>query len=69
MLSTTDQLDELCEAIGLNLAPERRAVVISAFRPIAAEIAKLRSLDLTTVPPAVVFSPLPGRPDAPKATR
>jgi hypothetical protein len=33
--------------------------VLAAFQPIAQEIAKLRSLDLTDVHPAIVFSPLP----------
>jgi Protein of unknown function (DUF4089) len=51
-------LDQLAAAIGLELDPARRAVVVAAFAEIAKEIAKLRSLDLTDVHPAVVFSPL-----------
>jgi hypothetical protein len=55
---TLPDLDKLADAIGLELDPARRAVVIAAFADIAKEIAKLRSLDLTDVHPAVVFSPL-----------
>ncbi len=54
-----DDIEKLAEAFGIELAPERRAAVLTAFLPIAEEIAKLRSLDLTDVHPAVVFSPLP----------
>ena len=35
------------------------SAVLVAFQPMAQEIAKLRSLDLTDVHPAVVFSPVP----------
>jgi hypothetical protein len=55
-----DELEMLVEALGVELDRERRAAVLAAFQPIAQEIAKLRSLDLTDVHPAVVFSPLPG---------
>ena len=55
----TDEARRLVEAIGLELSPERRAATLAAFEPVAAEIAKLRGLDLTEVHPAVVFSPLP----------
>jgi hypothetical protein len=55
-----DELEMLVEALGVELDKERRAAVLAAFQPIAQEIAKLRSLDLTDVHPAVVFSPLPG---------
>jgi hypothetical protein len=68
MLNGSDEADALFEAIGLDLDPERRSVVLEAFRPIAAEIAKLRSLDLTSVYPAVVFSPTTGLPNKPKET-
>jgi len=54
-----DELEMLVEALGFELERERRAAVLAAFQPIAQEIAKLRSLDLTDVHPAVVFSPLP----------
>ena len=54
-----DELEQLIEALGIDLTPERRAAVLAAFKPVAEEIAKLRSLDLTDVHPAVVFSPLP----------
>src|SRR5262245_50500560 len=56
---TMDELEMLVEALGVKLERERRAAVLAAFQPIAQEIAKLRSLDLTDVHPAVVFSPLP----------
>jgi hypothetical protein len=49
----------LVEALGIELEKERRSAVLAAFQPVAQEIAKLRSLDLTDVHPAVVFSPLP----------
>ena len=54
-----DELAMLLEALGIQLEKERRFAVLAAFQPIAQEIAKLRSLDLTDVHPAVVFSPLP----------
>ncbi len=54
-----DELEQLIEALGIDLRPDRRAAVLAAFKPVAEEIAKLRSLDLTDVHPAVVFSPLP----------
>jgi hypothetical protein len=50
-------IDALAAAVGLELDPARRAAVVLAFADIAEEIAKLRSLDLTDVHPAVVFSP------------
>jgi hypothetical protein len=55
--TVSPDLDDLARAIGLEFDPERRAAVIAAFADIAAEIAKLRGLDLTDVHPAVVFSP------------
>ena len=54
-----DEMEQLIRALGFDLPPERRAAVLAAFRPVAEEIAKLRSLDVTDVHPAVVFSPLP----------
>jgi hypothetical protein len=59
-----DELEMLVEALGVKLERERRAAVLAAFQPIAQEIAKLRSLDLTDVHPAVVFSPLPDNPQS-----
>ena len=61
---TMDELEMLVEALGVKLERERRAAVLAAFQPIAQEIAKLRSLDLTDVHPAVVFSPLPDSPQS-----
>ena len=56
---TMNELEMLVEALGIELENERRSAVLAAFLPMAQEIAKLRSLDLTDVHPAVVFSPLP----------
>jgi hypothetical protein len=53
-----NELESIVVALGLEFEAERRAAVLAAFQPIAQEIAKLRSLDLTDVHPAVVFSPL-----------
>jgi hypothetical protein len=41
----------------VELDPERRAVVLEAFRDVLAEIRKLRALDLTDVHPCVIFEP------------
>lgn len=54
-----DELTQLVEALGLDLPAERRAAVLAEFKPVAEEIAKLRSLDLTDTHPAVVFEPAP----------
>jgi hypothetical protein len=54
-----NELDMLVDALGIELEKERRAAVLAAFQPMAQEIAKLRSLDLTDVHPAVVFAPMP----------
>jgi hypothetical protein len=48
------------EIIGLDLTESEGAVVLAQYRAIAAEIAKLRALDLTDIHPAVVFDPLGG---------
>jgi hypothetical protein len=56
---TMNELELLVEALGIQLEKERRSAVLAAFQPMAQEIAKLRSLDLTDVHPAVVFSPVP----------
>ena len=54
-----NELETLVDALGIELETERRMIVLAAFQPVAQEIAKLRSLDLTDVHPAVVFSPMP----------
>ena len=54
-----NELEMLVEALGIQLEEERRSAVLAAFKPVAQEIAKLRSLDLTDVHPAVVFAPAP----------
>lgn len=54
-----NEMEKLAEALGIQLEKQRRSTVLAAFQPIAQEIAKLRSLDLTDVHPAVVFSPVP----------
>ncbi len=48
------------EIIGLDVTEAQGAVLLAQYRTIAAEIAKLRALDLTDVHPAVVFDPLGG---------
>lgn len=45
------------ELIGLDLPPGRLDELLRVFAPIRAEIAKLRTLDLTEIHPAVVFDP------------
>jgi Protein of unknown function (DUF4089) len=54
------EMDLWSDIIGLDLPPERRAELLAAFQTIAAEIARLRTLDLTDVHPAVVFDPTLG---------
>ena len=49
--------DLWADILGLDLPADRRAELLALFEPIAAEIAKLRKLDLTDVHPAVVFDP------------
>jgi hypothetical protein len=51
-------MSDAWELIGLDLDPAEREALLVAYRTIAAEIAKLRSLDLTDIHPAVVFDPL-----------
>jgi hypothetical protein len=46
------------DVIGLDLVETERAALLDAYRTIAVEIAKLRSLDLTDIHPAVVFNPM-----------
>jgi uncharacterized Ntn-hydrolase superfamily protein len=47
----------LQEIIGLDFTEERMASNLAAFRPILAEIRKLRTLDLGDMHPAVIFDP------------
>jgi hypothetical protein len=53
-------MDLWTDIIGLDLPPARREELLAAFQAIATEIAKLRSLDLTDIHPAVVFDPTLG---------
>jgi hypothetical protein len=46
------------DVIGLALNETERAALLESYRTIATEIAKLRSLDLTDIHPAVVFDPV-----------
>lgn len=50
-------LDPWKDVLGVDVAPERLHENLGAYRDILAEIVKLRSLDLTDVPPAVIFDP------------
>lgn len=51
------QLSLLINASGARLDPERTEQTLQSLQNIAKELAKLRSLDLHDVHPAVVFSP------------
>jgi hypothetical protein len=46
------------DVIGLDLDETEQAALLETYRSIAAEIVKLRSLDLTDIHPAVVFNPV-----------
>jgi hypothetical protein len=48
---------DLLEAVGIDVPIGDRAQLLAAYRGIAAEIAKLRTLDLTDEHPAVIFDP------------
>jgi hypothetical protein len=50
-------LDPWKDVLGIDVAPERLQENLAAYRGILAEIVKLRSLDLTDVPPAIIFEP------------
>jgi hypothetical protein len=50
--------DLWADVIGLDLNETERAALLQSYRTIATEIAKLRSLDLTDIHPAVVFDPV-----------
>jgi hypothetical protein len=56
-------LDPWVEFAGLDLSEDERAALLKPWRTIAAEIAKLRSLDLTDIHPAIVFDPTSGWPE------
>jgi hypothetical protein len=56
-MNDTPSLDPWTDILGVELDPERRAVVLEAFRDVLAEIRKLRALDLTDVHPCVIFEP------------
>jgi hypothetical protein len=56
-MNDTPPLDPWTDILGVELDPERRAVVLEAFRDVLAEIRKLRALDLTDVHPCVIFEP------------
>ena len=49
--------DPIRELLGLDLPPERLAVVVAAYRDILANLEALRALDLTDVHPAIIFEP------------
>jgi hypothetical protein len=51
-------LDPFRDILGIDVPDDRRAELTAAYGAILAEIRLLRSLDLTDVHPAVVFSPL-----------
>ena len=56
-MNDTPPLDPWTDILGVELDPERRAVVVEAFRDVLAEIRKLRALDLTDVHPCVISEP------------
>ncbi len=49
---------ELLHAMGIDRPEAEGVALLAAYRDIAAEIAKLRTLDLSDEHPAVVFDPL-----------
>ena len=53
-------MDLWTDIIGLDIPEERRTELLHAFETIAAEIRKLRALDLGDLHPAVVFDPTLG---------
>ncbi len=56
-------MDFWTDFIGLDLPEAERAALLAQYRAIAAEIAKLRALDLTDIHPAVLFDPTSGWPE------
>ena len=53
----SSEVDLLKRISGTSLTKDRLHVVLRAYEPILAEITKLRTLDLQSVHPAVVFEP------------
>jgi hypothetical protein len=49
--------DDLLGLMGIDIPEEDRAHLLAVWRGIAAEIAKLRTLDLSEEHPAVIFDP------------
>jgi len=50
--------DLITDVLGISLKPERVEENLKAYADILQEIAKLRTLDLSDVHPAVIFSPI-----------
>jgi hypothetical protein len=50
--------DLITDVLGISLRPERVEENLNAYADILEEIAKLRTLDLSDVHPAVIFSPI-----------
>ena len=50
--------DLVRDVLGISLEPERVEENLAAYADILQEIAKLRTLDLRDVHPAVIFSPI-----------
>ena len=53
----SSEVDLLKRISGTSLTKDRLHVILRAYEPILAEITKLRTLDLQSVHPAVVFEP------------
>jgi hypothetical protein len=51
-------MSDVLTIMGIDLPEAEGAALLAAYRDIAAEIAKLRTLDLSDEHPAVVFDPL-----------
>jgi hypothetical protein len=49
--------EDLLAAMGIEVPEADREQLLAAYRGIAAEIAKLRALDLADEHPAVIFDP------------
>lgn len=54
-MTSTRAVDPYADILGVDLPASRVKENLEAFEGIAAEIRKLRSLDLTTVHPPIVF--------------
>ena len=50
--------DLVRDVLGISLEPERVEENLTAYADILQEISKLRTLDLSDVHPAVIFSPI-----------